>query len=174
MLSNTPLGRLGNSTEFAIAVEGIIKNPYATGDTWRLDGGIRLPYMWFASVYLKYQINLINSNQSIKKYLSFLIFFFLILDSLALYSLNLCSVPMYLIALQLSCRFLLDNELLLAHYILLLLFRLFSLFPLFSLFSFVLLYSSDTAKEWTNLDNCWLIFINLFSSWGLKILYIVL
>ena len=27
-------------------VEGIIKNPYATGDTWRLDGGIRLPYMW--------------------------------------------------------------------------------------------------------------------------------
>lgn len=45
MLQNTPLGRLGNSTEFALAVEGIIKNPYATGDTWRLDGGIRLPYM---------------------------------------------------------------------------------------------------------------------------------
>ena len=46
MIQNTPLGRLGNSTEFAIAVEGIVKNPYATGDIWRLDGGIRLPYLW--------------------------------------------------------------------------------------------------------------------------------
>lgn len=45
MMSNTPLGRLGNSTQFALAVEGIIKNSYATGDIWRLDGGIRLPYM---------------------------------------------------------------------------------------------------------------------------------
>ena len=45
MLQNTPLGRLGNSKQFALAVEGIIKNPYATGDIWRLDGGIRLPYM---------------------------------------------------------------------------------------------------------------------------------
>ncbi len=45
MLQNTPLGRLGNPSEFAIAVEGIIKNPYATGDIWRLDGGIRLPYL---------------------------------------------------------------------------------------------------------------------------------
>lgn len=45
MMKNTPLGRLGNSKEFALAVEGIVKNPFATGDTWRLDGGIRLPYM---------------------------------------------------------------------------------------------------------------------------------
>ena len=45
MNANTPLGRLGNPSEFALACEGIIKNPYATGDTWRLDGGIRLPYM---------------------------------------------------------------------------------------------------------------------------------
>lgn len=45
MIKSTPLGRLGSSPEFALAVEGIVKNPYATGDTWRLDGGIRLPYM---------------------------------------------------------------------------------------------------------------------------------
>jgi len=45
MISNTPLGRLGDPKWFALSVEGIIKNPYATGDIWRLDGGIRLPYM---------------------------------------------------------------------------------------------------------------------------------
>ena len=45
MNNNTPLGRLGNPSEFALACEAIIKNPYATGDTWRLDGGIRLPYL---------------------------------------------------------------------------------------------------------------------------------
>jgi NAD(P)-dependent dehydrogenase (short-subunit alcohol dehydrogenase family) len=45
LMNSTPLGRFGNSTEFALAVEAIIKNPYATGDIWRLDGGIRLPYM---------------------------------------------------------------------------------------------------------------------------------
>ena len=45
MIKNTPLGKLGSPSEFALAVEGIVKNPYATGDTWRLDGGIRLPYM---------------------------------------------------------------------------------------------------------------------------------
>ena len=45
MIANTPIGRLGESPEFAKACEGIITNPYATGDVWRLDGGIRLPYM---------------------------------------------------------------------------------------------------------------------------------
>jgi NAD(P)-dependent dehydrogenase (short-subunit alcohol dehydrogenase family) len=44
-MSNTPLGRYGNPAEFALAVEAIIKNSYATGDVWRLDGGIRLPHM---------------------------------------------------------------------------------------------------------------------------------
>lgn len=41
----TPLGRLGDSHEFALAVKSIIENPYASGTTWRLDGGVRLPYL---------------------------------------------------------------------------------------------------------------------------------
>lgn len=45
MIANTPLGRLGQPHEFALAVEAIVKNPFASGDVWRLDGGIRLPYM---------------------------------------------------------------------------------------------------------------------------------
>ena len=45
MNKNTPLGRIGKPGEFALAVEGIVKNTFATGDTWRLDGGIRLPYL---------------------------------------------------------------------------------------------------------------------------------
>ena len=45
MNKNTPIGRIGQPIEFALAVEGIVKNPFATGATWRLDGGIRLPYM---------------------------------------------------------------------------------------------------------------------------------
>ena len=40
-----PLGRLGDSSEFALTVRSIIENPYATGTTWRLDGGVRLPYL---------------------------------------------------------------------------------------------------------------------------------
>ena len=42
---STPLGRIGKPNEFAVAVEGIVKSTFATGSTWRLDGGIRLPYL---------------------------------------------------------------------------------------------------------------------------------
>jgi NAD(P)-dependent dehydrogenase (short-subunit alcohol dehydrogenase family) len=41
----TPLGRYGAPTEFAVVARSIIENPYATGTTWRLDGGIRLPFL---------------------------------------------------------------------------------------------------------------------------------
>ena len=43
---STTLGRLGEAHEFGLAVKSIIENPYATGTTWRLDGGIRLPHFW--------------------------------------------------------------------------------------------------------------------------------
>ncbi|CAM6001251.1 unnamed protein product [Sphagnum balticum] len=45
LVGATPLGRFGQPPEFAKAVQGIIENPYASGDTWRLDGGIRMPYL---------------------------------------------------------------------------------------------------------------------------------
>lgn len=45
IIANTPLNRVGAPSQFAVTVEAIIKNPYATGDTWRIDGGIRLPYL---------------------------------------------------------------------------------------------------------------------------------
>jgi NAD(P)-dependent dehydrogenase (short-subunit alcohol dehydrogenase family) len=45
LVSNTPLGRLGRASEFAETVVGISQNSYATGTTWRVDGGVRLPYL---------------------------------------------------------------------------------------------------------------------------------
>ena len=45
MITQIPAGRLGNSDEFAKISKAIIENPYATGTIWRLDGGIRLPYL---------------------------------------------------------------------------------------------------------------------------------
>lgn len=45
LVKTTPLGRLGDPREFALAVRSIIENPYASGTTWRLDAGIRLPYL---------------------------------------------------------------------------------------------------------------------------------
>jgi NAD(P)-dependent dehydrogenase (short-subunit alcohol dehydrogenase family) len=45
LTASTPIGRLGMPKEFAMAVEAIVKNGFATGSVWRLDGGIRLPYM---------------------------------------------------------------------------------------------------------------------------------
>ncbi len=43
--NSTPLGRTGDPKEFAVVVKSMIENPFATGDTWRLDGGLRLPYL---------------------------------------------------------------------------------------------------------------------------------
>ena len=40
----TPLGRMGVAKDFAHVCKAMVENPYATGDVWRLDGGIRLPY----------------------------------------------------------------------------------------------------------------------------------
>ena len=45
MATQIPLGRLGRSEEFAKVAQSIIENPYASGSVWRLDGGIRLPYL---------------------------------------------------------------------------------------------------------------------------------
>lgn len=45
MITQIPAGRLGQADEFAKVSQAIIENPYATGTTWRLDGGIRLPYL---------------------------------------------------------------------------------------------------------------------------------
>jgi len=44
-MNSTPLGRLGKASEFALVVEAMIVNSYVTGSVWRLDGGIRLPYL---------------------------------------------------------------------------------------------------------------------------------
>jgi 3-hydroxyacyl-CoA dehydrogenase len=45
LMNSTPLGRLGKASEFALVVEAMIVNSYVTGSVWRLDGGIRLPYL---------------------------------------------------------------------------------------------------------------------------------
>jgi NAD(P)-dependent dehydrogenase (short-subunit alcohol dehydrogenase family) len=43
--SSTPLGRVGEPIQFAQIVSAICENSFATGTVWRLDGGIRLPYL---------------------------------------------------------------------------------------------------------------------------------
>lgn len=45
MITQVPVGRLGRSEEFAKLSAAIVENPYASGSVWRLDGGIRLPYL---------------------------------------------------------------------------------------------------------------------------------
>jgi NAD(P)-dependent dehydrogenase (short-subunit alcohol dehydrogenase family) len=45
MITQIPWNRLGEAEEFAKLSQSIIENSYATGTTWRLDGGIRLPYL---------------------------------------------------------------------------------------------------------------------------------
>lgn len=45
IVNSTPMGRTGKPAEFAQCVEGIVRSSFATGDIWRLDGGIRLPYL---------------------------------------------------------------------------------------------------------------------------------
>ena len=45
MCKQIPVGRLGQADEFAKVAQAIIDDPYATGTVWRIDGGIRLPYL---------------------------------------------------------------------------------------------------------------------------------
>jgi NAD(P)-dependent dehydrogenase (short-subunit alcohol dehydrogenase family) len=45
MNTQIPWGRFGKPEEFAKISASMIENSYATGSIWRLDGGIRLPYL---------------------------------------------------------------------------------------------------------------------------------
>jgi 3-hydroxyacyl-CoA dehydrogenase len=45
MNTQIPWGRFGKPEEFAKLSASMIENSYATGSIWRLDGGIRLPYL---------------------------------------------------------------------------------------------------------------------------------
>lgn len=45
MVTQIPWGRVGQADEFAKLAQAIIENSYATGSMWRLDGGIRAPYL---------------------------------------------------------------------------------------------------------------------------------
>lgn len=40
-----PTGRLGLPAEFAKLSQAIVENPYINGTVWRIDGGMRLPYL---------------------------------------------------------------------------------------------------------------------------------
>lgn len=42
----TALDRFGQPSEFAECVIGICQCSYLTGETIRLDGGVRLPHFW--------------------------------------------------------------------------------------------------------------------------------
>ncbi len=41
----TALGRNGRPHEFATCVSAILENGFANGETWRLDGGVRLGHL---------------------------------------------------------------------------------------------------------------------------------
>ena len=44
LTQETCLGRFGDPREVAEICEGIVENSYLTGDSWRVDGGIRLSH----------------------------------------------------------------------------------------------------------------------------------
>lgn len=46
LLRSIPLGRLGDPMDFAKTVVSLVDNNYMTGTVVRLDGGLRLGYLW--------------------------------------------------------------------------------------------------------------------------------
>ena len=45
IFSQVPTGRFGESPQFAKLTQSIVENPYVNGTIWRIDGGMRLPYL---------------------------------------------------------------------------------------------------------------------------------